>query len=105
MRTINRTLLCISIVALFAVASFISWNSSHLSGTPVAGRYHLDNRTTNFFERAKTPSVKKEVAPVKPVDRTKTQKTIDKKQDNSDRVTTRYHQMNRTTSFFQRAIG
>ena len=102
---VNRSLLCMSVLVFLASMAFQCWNFGYRSGVPIATRYHLRERTTNFYERSKTSCDTKDSAPGKAADRTKSQKALENKRDDKGRLATRYHQRDRTTSFFQRAIG
>jgi hypothetical protein len=76
MSKLYHTVLSITIVALLACFALSGWNTSRI--TLIATRYHLSERTTNFFDRAKGSSDSKNSASSKPVEKPKTPKAQDK---------------------------
>jgi hypothetical protein len=100
-----RMFWCVVVLALLATLLRSGWGFSYRAGVPLAGRYHQLQRTTNFFERSKSADVSKESAPVKSSDKSKSEKALDKKGVEKDRLASRYHLQGRTTAFFQRAVG
>ena len=79
MSKLYRSALCIMILTLLACFAFSGWSAAR--NTLIATRYHLSERTNNFFDRAKGPSESKKSVSSKPVEKPKSIKAQEKSQD------------------------